>query len=391
MSAALLAFALAAAPARAGDAADRARRLAWAARKTQAMVERQALLSARYDFSRTEGPLARATTGFPYPPLPHPAPEPGHFVFPSFYGQLHPELVRVDADFDLPDSVLPAYPPPLYLVTRPDLGDVAKGNEISPYNYKALLDGILTPQELEGLRLMLLPRNTLWFNRSEHRVTEKPAHGVSCFSCHVNGHTNGAVLLEPSARPASARVRVDTPSLRGAAQARLLAFKRALPSLPQFVAVEDYFEGETELAEHLGALKLKPDEISAIASFIALIDFPPAPKLGPDARLDRSRASPAELRGEALFFGKARCASCHPAPTYSDDQMHDLVVERLSGGRREGAFKTPALRGLKDSPPYLHDGRLPTVEDAIVFFDLVLKLELAPAEKRDLAAFLRAL
>jgi len=57
----------------------------------------------------------------------------------------------------------------------------------------------------------------------------------------------------------------------------------------------------------------------------------------------------------------------------------------------DGPIKTFPLRGIKDSPPYLHDGRLLTLEDAVEFFNLMLETRLTAAEKADLVAFLRAL
>jgi len=53
--------------------------------------------------------------------------------------------------------------------------------------------------------------------------------------------------------------------------------------------------------------------------------------------------------------------------------------------------KTFSLRGIKDSPPYFHDGRLPTLEDTVEFFNVVFQLKLAPDEKKDLVAFMRVL
>jgi cytochrome c peroxidase len=70
---------------------------------------------------------------------------------------------------------------------------------------------------------------------------------------------------------------------------------------------------------------------------------------------------------------------------------HDLQVERFYGGRAEGIFKTLSLRGIKDSPPYLHDGRLLTLEDTVEFFNLVLGTKLSADEKRDLVSYLRVL
>jgi cytochrome c peroxidase len=57
----------------------------------------------------------------------------------------------------------------------------------------------------------------------------------------------------------------------------------------------------------------------------------------------------------------------------------------------EGPTKSFPLRGIKDSPPYLHDGRLLTLEDTVEFFNLVLELKLSDQEKSDLVAFLRVL
>jgi len=369
------------------------------------MIEQFRLLRERYHLSERVadgsamsggkplplGPVGRWTQGFPYLPLPHPVHSLGHFVFPNFYLQVHPELERVDADFDLPAAYLPESPPPLFLVTRPDLGDVSKGREINLENFRWLLEGVLTPEQLEGLRLLLTPRPTLWFNRTEHRLSPQPVEGVSCFACHVNGHTNGAILLEPSTRPSLASVRLDTPSLRGVGRARLLGSKRAIHSLAEFAVVEDYFEGELFWAKHIGAKPFTGEEALAISAFLSAIDFPPAPRLGPEGRLDPALATPSQRRGEEIFFRKGRGGTCHPAPFYSDHQMHDLQVERFTGGRPEGAFKTPTLRGIKDSPPYFHDGRLPTLEDAVDFFDSVLGLHLSDSEKKDLVEFLKIL
>jgi cytochrome c peroxidase len=121
-----------------------------------------------------------------------------------------------------------------------------------------------------------------------------------------------------------------------------------------------------------------------------MFDFPPAPKLNLLGRLNE-HASDQERRGEALFFGKAQCATCHPAPFYLDHMMHDLRVERFLDEPGDGPIKSFTLRGLKDSPPYLHDGRCLTIEDTVEFFNLILELKLSQEEKADLAAFLKCL
>ncbi len=136
-----------------------------------------------------------------------------------------------------------------------------------------------------------------------------------------------------------------------------------------------------------------------MAEFQEILDFPPAPKLDVYGKLDPRKATAAELRGQAVFFGKGTCATCHVAPYYTDNLMHNLQTERffkpatVNGMRAvgDGPIKTFPLRGVKDSPPYLHDGRLLTLDDTVEFFNLVLGIQLTPAEKKDLVAFLRAL
>ncbi len=79
--------------------------------------------------------------------------------------------------------------------------------------------------------------------------------------------------------------------------------------------------------------------------------------------------------------------------------MHNLRTERfyaevMINGRKasaDGPIKTFPLRGIKDSPPYLHDDRLLTLEDTVEFFNLILGTRLSAQEKHDLVAFLRAL
>jgi len=140
-------------------------------------------------------------------------------------------------------------------------------------------------------------------------------------------------------------------------------------------------------------------QVHFMAEFLAILDFPPAPKLNIYGELDRTKASPSELRGEMLFNGKARCAACHPAPYYTDNSMHNLMAERfykqeLANGMmmaHDGSIKTFPLRGIKDSPPYLHDGRCFTLEDTVEYFNLVQQLQLTSQEKQDLVAFLKSL
>ena len=341
-------------------------------------------------------------------PLPHPNHPEGGMLFPKFHideikKQEGRDLTRFDLDFDLPDHLLPEFPPPMYLTTRNDLGDVSKGKVITVDNYFELFKDILNPKQLEGLRLLLTPMAQQQFNAIDDRRSERPHRGVTCFDCHVNGHTNAATHLAGDARPQEFRHRIDTPSLRGVNIQRLFGSQRALKTVEDFTEFEQraaYFDGDPTAATKKGVTILeRGSQVHFMGEFQALLDFPPAPKLNVFGKLDAKKATESELRGQALFVGKAQCSTCHPAPFYTDNLMHNLKVERffeprLINGRMasaDGPIKTFPLRGIKDSPPYLHDGRLLTLEDTVEFFNLVLELKLTEAEKKDLTAFLRCL
>ncbi len=334
----------------------------------------------------------RAADNFPWKPLDHPLQSTAHMVFPKQWTNVHPEHERFDVSFDLPDCYLPEFPPPLYLTTHRELGDVSRGVEITYANYFNMFNGLLTPEQLDGLRLLVTPFQTTWFNVTHHRVTAEPSQGVACFSCHVNGHTNGAFELAPDNRPNYARLRVDTPTMRGNYAQLLFSSKRSIRSMDHFAEVEEYFDGDTTMLAAIGGRDLEKAQTNHMGDFNSIIDFPPAPKLDVFNRLVPAKATPQELRGEVLFEGKARCAGCHPAITqFTDNAMHNLAVERFYAGRPEGPVKTFPLRGIKDSPPYFHDGRLLTLEDVVEFFNIVLDTSLSADEKKDLVAYLRCL
>lgn len=123
----------------------------------------------------------------------------------------------------------------------------------------------------------------------------------------------------------------------------------------------------------------------------------------------------AAIRGMALFKGKARCILCHNGPNFTDNQFHNLGVPQegpmkedlgrfyvTRRGRDKGAFKTPTLRSITETAPYMHDGAFKTLEEVVEFLDqgggpnpnlspLLKPLGLSSQEKADLLAFLNAL
>ncbi|HJU52976.1 MAG TPA: hypothetical protein VJ715_00320 [Pyrinomonadaceae bacterium] len=408
------------------------------AAKPRVMAAHQKLLDERYDLRRRVdesvrmtrgkpipvGPTAKLKRGvtweqlgrmspeeirdkelFPYLPLPHVSHPVGGMVFPQMHIKVQPRLERFDMDFDIPEHFLPEFPPAIFLTTRPDLGDVSQGKLVTIDNFYELFNGILNPKQLDGLRLLVTQFPQQQFNATADRKTERPdgMMGVACFDCHVNGHNSGAMHLVGDIRPQENRRRIETPSLRGVNVQRLFGSQRALRTVEDFTEFEQraaYFDGDPVTAAKKGVNTLdRALHVHAMSEFQELLDFPPAPKLNVYGRLDRRRATESEARGEDLFFGKANCSQCHTPPFYTDGTMHDLMVERfykprMEGGMmitKQGPIKTFPLRGIKESPPYLHDGRLLTLEDTVEFFNLVLELNLTAQEKTDLVAFMRVL
>jgi cytochrome c peroxidase len=341
-------------------------------------------------------------------PLPHPNHPEGGMIFPHFAideikKQEGRDLTRFDLDFDLPDHFLPEFPAAIFLTTRPDLGDVSQGKLVTINNYYELFNGILNPKQLEGLRLLVTPFPQQQFNQTEDRRTATPSRGVTCFDCHQNGNTNGAAHLVGDIRPQQFRHRIETTPLRGVNIQRLFGSQRALKTVEDFTEFEQraaYFDGDPVIATKKGVNVLeRGSQVHFMAEVQEILDFPPAPKLDLFGKLDPARATPAELRGQEIFFGKGQCASCHTPPFYTDNLMHNLETQRFFTpvmindmmAISDGPIKTFPLRGIKDTPPYMHDGRLLTLEDTVEFFNLILGAKLTAQEKQDLVAFMRAL
>jgi cytochrome c peroxidase len=161
---------------------------------------------------------------------------------------------------------------------------------------------------------------------------------------------------------------------------------------------------QTELEHRTG---LTAAEVrSALASYVRTI------RSG-DSRFDRYSAghtgalTDLEKAGLAVFRGKGNCWVCHIGPSFTDERLHNTGVAWRDGslldeGAGKGDFKTPTLREVARTAPYMHDGSLATLEDVIEFYDgggrpnpnldqAIRPLRLTGREKTALAAFLRAL
>jgi cytochrome c peroxidase len=343
-------------------------------------------------------------------PLPHVKQATGGQVFPNqqideVNRQESRNIRRFDVDFDVPDQFTPEFPPPIFLTSHPELGDVSHGQLLTIKNYYQLMIGLITPVQMEGLRLLLTPFPQEEFNQTEDRKSADQSLGVTCLDCHANFHTNAAFHQTPDVRPQAARFRLDTVSLRGMFNQQIHGSKRSLRSVEDFTQFEQrtaYFNGDHVSAQRKGVnLPDRFDQVPMMAQMQNIIDFPPSPKIDPLGRLDPSKATQQELDGERVFLGKGQCAQCHvPQTSFLDNNMHDLKLERFYNVGQtvnglvalpDGPIKTFTLRGIKDSPPYMHDGRLLTLADTVEFFNLVLGLKLTQEEKDSLVAYMLTL
>ncbi|MGH9571508.1 MAG: cytochrome-c peroxidase [Candidatus Angelobacter sp.] len=152
----------------------------------------------------------------------------------------------------------------------------------------------------------------------------------------------------------------------------------------------------------------------AIAAFERTLVTPNA-RFDRYAQGDKNALTAQEKRGLIVFFGKAACSECHKGPNFTDNKFHSLGIAPLPGNPNDlgrfavtnrpedrGAFKTPSLRNIALTAPYMHDGSSATLEDVIDLYDrgggdgpnkdkLVYKLNLTDEEKSDLIAFLKTL
>jgi cytochrome c peroxidase len=171
--------------------------------------------------------------------------------------------------------------------------------------------------------------------------------------------------------------------------------------------IENANELGSSLASAAHRVGLEPAEIERdLASFVRSI-------LSGNSRFDRFMAGDGaaltaeEHAGLDLFRGKAHCVTCHAGPNFTDERVHNTGIAWRDGhfsdeGAGRGAFKTPTLREIARTAPYMHDGSIATLSEVIDYYDAggrrnpfldgnILPLGLTGEEKRQLLAFLDAL
>jgi cytochrome c peroxidase len=231
---------------------------------------------------------------------------------------------------------------------------------------------------------------------------------IACGTCHqpARAFTDGrAVAVGVQGRTG----RRNVPALINRGYGRIFFWDGRAPTLEEQVLkpIEDPNEMASSAAGAAARVGLTPADLArALASFVRSI-------LSGNSRFDRfidgdrEALTAEEQAGLRVFRGRGHCVACHVGPTFTDERLHNTGVAWRDGrladpGAGRGDFKTPTLREIADTAPYMHDGSLATLEEVVDFYDgggranpsldpEIRPLRLDTDEKRQLAAFLRSL
>jgi cytochrome c peroxidase len=231
---------------------------------------------------------------------------------------------------------------------------------------------------------------------------------VACVSCHDPQRAfsdDRMVAVGVFGR----KGRRNAPALINRGYGRLFFWDGRVTSLEEQVLkpIEDPNEMDLPLAEAAVRVGTPAEEISrALASFVRSI-------LSGDSRFDRfidgdrTALSADEQAGLQLFRGKGNCIACHVGPNFTDERLHNTGIAWRDGkfadsGAGRGDFKTPTLREVARTGPYMHDGSLTSLDDIVDYYNRggnanpqldpeLHPLHLSVDEKRSLVQFLRSL
>jgi cytochrome c peroxidase len=231
---------------------------------------------------------------------------------------------------------------------------------------------------------------------------------VACASCHDpdRAFSDGrAVAVGVYGR----RGRRNAPALINRGYGRVFFWDGRSATLEEQVLqpIEDPNEMDLPLAEAAVRTGMEPAEISrSLASFVRSILSGGSP-YDRFVTGDRRALTAEQQAGLRLFRGKANCVACHVGPNFSDERLHNTGVAWRDGrltdaGAGHGEFKTPTLREVSRTAPYMHDGSIATLEQVVEYYDRggnaypdldpeLHRLGLSTEEKRSLVAFLRSL
>ena len=255
---------------------------------------------------------------------------------------------------------------------------------------------------------------------------------ISCASCHTASQGFANTGLTISNGVFGQRTHRNSPTLSNIGFGTSFMFEGGIPTLelqalaPLFAENEMKMTG-AEIESRLAADTLYarlfrqaygegPVTLSGVTKALATYQRTLVSYRSPYDRWkggEKNALSAAAIRGEALFMGeKADCRHCHAPPLFTDGGFHNLGLDSVLSdlGRAlitgqsadEGKFKTPTLRNVAVTPPYMHDGRFETLRETVDLYNrgkaphpntdtLVHPLGLTETEVSDLVAFLEAL
>ena len=296
--------------------------------------------------------------------------------------------------------------------------EVAMAGALPPMKIPA--DNPMTPEKIE-LGKMLFFDTAL-----------SSDHSMSCATCHDPelGWSNGEKLAEGAS---GVRGKRNTLSILNVGfYDKHLFWDGRVKTLeeqalvPVFEATEMGMESEADLLERVNEnedyktrfAEVFEDGVTAnnIARALATFQRTIFVKEIPYDRYlagDKSAMSESAIRGSKLFFSERRtsCGICHPAPLFTDQQPYNIGIGMdqenpdwgfhvTEGWAHWGKFRSPSLRGIDQSGPYMHDGSLATLEEVVDYYDkggirheytdrTIRNLRLSDQQKKDLVAFMR--
>ena len=245
---------------------------------------------------------------------------------------------------------------------------------------------------------------------------------IACVSCHdpARAFSDG----RPKAVGVFGRVgRRNAPALVNRGYGRAFFWDARAASLEEQVLkpIEDPNEMDLPVAEAARRVGLSPDDLSrALASYVRSILSGGAP-YDRFVNGDREALSAEQQAGLQLFRGKGNCTACHVGPNFTDERTHNTGIAWAGGAGRpggefldegraaisgkpddRGAFKTPTLREVALTAPFMHDGSLATLDIVVDYYDRggnahpqldreIRALQLSAEQKRALVAFLNSL
>ncbi len=231
---------------------------------------------------------------------------------------------------------------------------------------------------------------------------------IACASCHdpERAFSDGrAIAVGVFGR----KGRRNAPALINRGWGRSFFWDGRVPTLEEQVLkpIEDPNEMDLPVADAASRVGLPVEDLSrALASYVRSIMSGNSPF---DRFVDgkRTALSAEQQAGLQIFRGKGNCTTCHVGPNFTDERLHNTGVAWRNGqltdlGAGNGTFKTPTLREVARTAPYMHDGSLATLHDVVDFYDRggnrnpFLDPELRPIgltalEKQALQSFLRSL